>query len=164
MYSEFVLNMFAEIRRKDRILDEDAMYRLLEENEYGFLSMIGINEFGYGIPISYAKDGDRIYFHCAPEGFKLECLRKNPAVSFCVVGKTQLIPDKFTTAYESVLVFGKIQMELSDEECIHALRLLVKKYASGFEMPGEKYIEKSFYRTAILRLDIEHMSGKCKRL
>ena len=138
--------MFREIRRKDRILDNELAIRLLEEAEYGFLAMSGINGYGYGIPINYVKEGDSIYFHCAPEGYKLECLRENPKVSFTVVGATQIVPD------------------LPEEERRYALRLLVNKYSSAFKEIGEKYIEKSFYRTNILRLDISHISGKCKRL
>ena len=98
--------MFREIRRKDRILDNELAIRLLEEAEYGFLAMSGINGYGYGIPINYVKEGDSIYFHCAPEGYKLECLRENPKVSFTVVGATQIVPGKFTTGYESTIAFG----------------------------------------------------------
>lgn len=156
--------MFREIRRKDRVLDEKGIVELLETGEYGFLSIVGTDGFGYGIPISFVKEGESIYFHCAPEGYKLECLRENPNVSFCVVGKTRVIPNQFTTAYESALVFGTMQLGLSEEECRHALRLLAKKYCSGFEAIGEKYIDKSFHRTNVLRLDIEHISGKCKRI
>ena len=83
--------MFREIRRKDRILDNELAIRLLEEAEYGFLAMSGINGYGYGIPINYVKEGDSIYFHCAPEGDKLECLRENPKVSFTVVGATRAL-------------------------------------------------------------------------
>ena len=147
--------MFREIRRKDRILDNELAIRLLEEAEYGFLAMSGINGYGYGIPINYVKEGDSIYFHCAPEGYKLECLRENPKVSFTVVGATQIVPGKFTTGYESTIAFGEMHLDL---------RLLVNKYSSAFKEIGEKYIEKSFYRTNILRLDISHISGKCKRL
>lgn len=156
--------MFREVRRKDRILDDSGALELLETGEYGFLSMVGTNGFGYGIPISYVRDGEKIYFHCAPEGYKLECLRENPKVSFCVVSKTRVMPSQFTTAYESALAFGTMHQDLPEEERRHALRLLVKKYSAGFEEIGEKYISKSFHRTNILRLDIEHISGKCKRI
>ena len=156
--------MYHEIRRKDRVLDEKGAIELLETAEYGVLSMVGTDGFGYGIPISFVKEGESVYFHCAPEGYKLECLRENPKVSFCVVGKTHIIPNQFTTAYECALAFGTIYMDLPEEERRNALRLLAKKYCSGFEAIGEKYIDKSFHRTNILRLDIEHISGKCKRI
>lgn len=157
-------NMFREIRRKDRVWEEAGTVELLEMGEYGFLSMVGTNGYGYGIPISFVKEGDRLYFHCAPEGYKLECLRENPAVSFCVVGETKVIPHQFSTAYESALAFGKIQMDLPEEERMHALRLLADKYCPEFKEVGEKYIKGSFHRTNLLRMDIEHISGKCKRI
>ena len=156
--------MNREIRRKDRMMESDVAIRLLEKGEYGFLSMVGTDGYGYGIPVSFVKEQNCIYFHCAPEGYKLECLRENPAVSFCVVGTTKVIPDQFTTAYESAIAFGRIRMDLSEEECLHALRLLIDKYASDCKEIGEKYINGSFHRTNILRLDIEHVSGKCKRI
>ena len=71
---------------------------------------------------------------------------------------------KFTTGYESTIAFGEMHLDLPEEERRYALRLLVNKYSSAFKEIGEKYIEKSFYRTNILRLDISHISGKCKRL
>lgn len=155
--------MFREIRRKDRMLDHESAVRLLESAEYGFLAMSGTNGYGYGIPLSYVKEGNSIYFHCAPEGYKLECLRENPKVSFTVVGATCVEPGKFTTAYKSAIAFGEMRLDLPEEERRHALRLLVAKYSSAFREIGEKYIEKSFYRTNVLRLDIVHISGKCKR-
>lgn len=156
--------MFPEVRRKDRLLEEEAMISLLEKGEYGFLAMCGVNGYGYGIPINFVKEADHLYFHCAPEGYKLECLKENPKVSFCVVGQTQVVPGAFTTGYESVVVFGEIKESLSDEERRQALLLLVNKYSLAFKERGEKYIEKSFHRTHILRLDIRHLTGKCKRI
>ena len=35
--------MFTEIRRKDRILENEPAVRLLEGGEYGFLAMAGVN-------------------------------------------------------------------------------------------------------------------------
>ncbi len=156
--------LFKEVRRKDRLLEPERAIWLLETGEYGFLAMEGANGYGYGIPISFVKAGESIYFHCAPEGYKLECLRKNPRVSFTVVGETRVIPRQFTTAYESVIAFGEIHGNLPEEERREALRLLVGKYAPEFREIGEKYIEKSFARTNILRLDIRHISGKSKRI
>lgn len=155
--------MFRQTRRKDRILGDTEARALLDQGEYGYLAMCGTNGYGYGIPLSYVADGDKIYFHCAPEGFKLDSIRENGKVSFCVVGKTCPIPEQFTTAYESAIVFGKITEIESDGERLHALRLLVEKYSPGYREKAEKYIAGSFARTNLLRLDIEYLSGKCKR-
>lgn len=158
------LPVFRDIRRKERILASEGVVRLLETGEYGFLAMHGLNGYGYGIPINYALEGKSIYFHCAPEGFKLDSLRQDNRVSFCVTGRTQVLPGQFSTAYESALVFGRIACNLPEEERYKALDLLVAKYSSGFTDISRKYISKSFHRTNILRLDMEHLSGKAKAI
>ena len=155
---------FREIRRQDRLLDTDSMRRLLETGQYGFLAMVSPEGYGYGLPLNFVADGNRLYFHCAPQGHKLDAVRLNDRVSFCVVGNTRVLPRQFTTAYESVHVFGRIRIVADDEERYRALRLLVGKYAPEHVEVSEKYIKASFHRTAVLCLEIEHGSGKCKRV
>ena len=159
-----IMEKFRAIRRKDREWDEAAARELLDRGEYGFLAMCGVGGYGYGLPMSYVADGDRIYFHCAPEGEKLDAIRENDRVSFCVVDRTRVIPRQFSTAYESVHLFGRIVVVGADEERLHALRLLIRKYSPEYAEIGEKYIAASFRRTVVLRLDIEHLAGKCKRI
>lgn len=150
------------IRRQDRLLSETEATALLKNGEYGFLSLVSENNSGYGIPLSYAFEEDKIYFHCAPEGEKLRALAQNNRVSFCVVGTTKVISNKFTTAYQSVLAKGTLHTGLSDEEKMHALELILDKYSPNDKVIGLKYAEKSFHRTEIMRLDIQSVSGKCK--
>jgi nitroimidazol reductase NimA-like FMN-containing flavoprotein (pyridoxamine 5'-phosphate oxidase superfamily) len=157
------LPVFCDIRRKDRILNDERTLHLLKTGEYGFLAMCGINGYGYGIPMNYVFESKIIYFHCAIEGFKLENIRQNNRVSFCVVGRTQLFPQRFSTAYESAFVYGRIMYDLPEDERHKALNLLVAKYSPDYENISQPYINKSFYRTNILRLEIEHVSGKCRK-
>jgi len=158
------LPVFRDIRRKDRILDNKTAMNLLETGEYGFLAICGKNGYGYGIPLNFALDGKNIYFHCAMEGFKLDSIRKNNRVSFCVTGRTKVLPAQFSTIYESVLVFGRISDHLPEDERRKALNLLVAKYSPGFVDVSKEYISKSFHKTNILRLDIEYLSGKSKKV
>lgn len=153
-----------EIRRKDRVLDEVRAYELLAEGEYGFLAMVNADGGGYGVPMSYVLSGDVIYFHCAPEGHKLVNLDRENRVSFAVVGGTKVIPGQLTTGYECVMVFGRVERALPAAERLQALRLLVAKYSTGYEEVAEKYIKGSFARTEILKLKIEHVSGKSKKV
>ena len=44
----------------------------------------------------------------ALEGYKLELLNQNPNASFCVIDQDEILPEKFTTKYKSVIVQGKI--------------------------------------------------------
>ena len=158
--------MFREVRRQNRILEDKArIEELLKDSEYGFLSLgAEENGYGYGIPISYAYDEEVgvLYFHCAPEGQKLDMLKHNDKVSFCVVGVTKPLASQFTTLYESVIVFGKAYIGLSDDEKHKALRLLVKKYSAGYEELGEKYMQGSWNRTETFKIIIERITAKAK--
>mgnify|MGYP002749683304 CR=1 FL=1 len=69
-----------------------------------------------------------------------------------------------STAYESALAFGRIRRSLPEAERLEALRLLAAKYSPDYRETAEKYIAGSFGRTEVLRLDIEHVTGKGKRI
>ncbi len=154
-----------DVRRRDRLLEEAEALSLLKNGEYGVLSMQGDTGGGYGVPLSYAWDGgSSIYIHCAPEGRKLKCIALCDRVSFCVVGKTRVSPTGFTTAYESIVLSGTARTGLDEDERRQALVLILRKYTPDDMAKGMEYIEKSFQRTEIMRIDIVSWSGKCKRL
>jgi nitroimidazol reductase NimA-like FMN-containing flavoprotein (pyridoxamine 5'-phosphate oxidase superfamily) len=146
-------------------MDEAAAKELLQSGEYGVLSINCESNGAYGLPISYVWDGNSfIYLHCAPSGKKLICIENNPNVSFCIVGKTNVIREKFTTEYESIILSCTAKIRLSEEERMKALLLFIDKYSPGFKETGIKYAEKSFHLTEIIRLEISNWSGKNKRL
>ncbi len=146
-------------------MTEAEALALLKQGEYGVLSLQAEEGGGYGVPVNYVWDGAlALYIHCAPEGRKLRCLERCDRVSFCVVGRTQVVPERFTTAYESILLMGRLQVVQSDDERMRALELLLAKYSPEHVATGRKYAAGSFHRTALLRLDIATWSGKCKRI
>lgn len=155
----------AQVRRQDRLLDETGAVALLRNGEYGVLSLQAEEGGGYGIPVNYVWDGgSSVYIHCAPDGRKLRCIGACAKVSFCVVGATRVVPDKFSTAYRSVVLSCTARTGLDPEERMKALMLLLDKYSSDYKEIGIKYTEKSFHRTEIIRLDIVEWSGKTKKL
>ena len=119
--------MAREMRRHERVLDESKALELLLTGEYGVLSTTSVDGGVYGIPMSYVASDGCIYFHCAMVGHKIDNITANPLVSFCIVGKTEVSPAAFTTAYESVVVSGLIETVDVDDEKREALRLLIKK-------------------------------------
>lgn len=155
---------FRPIRRQDRLLDISAAEHLLATGEYGFLAMCSPEGYGYGIPISYVYVPERkcLYFHCAPQGHKLDAIAANDRVSFCVVGDTRIYP--YTTSYESAHLFGRIGVVADDEERWDALYRLRAKYNPELGDAPDGYMRKSFGQTVVLRLDIEHLSGKAKHI
>ena len=136
----------SQLRRQDRLLDEKRAFQLLKEGTYGILSMQDENgEGAYGIPVNYVWDhGNSIYIHCAPVGRKLRCMDACNKVSFCVVGHTEVRPDQFTTAYESVVLRCSAYRTLHEAERMSALSLLIARYCPGHKIAGMGYAEKNF--------------------
>jgi nitroimidazol reductase NimA-like FMN-containing flavoprotein (pyridoxamine 5'-phosphate oxidase superfamily) len=150
------------MRRDDRAIPDNEARILLEQGEYGVLSTVSAEGQPYGVPVSYAYTGEAIYFHCALEGHKLENLNSNNRVSFCVVGKTQVLPDKFATNYESVIVFGKA-FEVIDDQKHAGLVELLKKYSPDYLEKGERYINGDGPKARVYKIVIESMTGKARR-
>lgn len=151
--------MFRKMRRADKAIGYDESMRILEKGEHGVLSTIGEDGYPYGVPVSYAMLNGNIYFHCASDGHKLDNLVYNPKVSFCVVGDTEIIPSKFSTNYESVIVFGKAY-EVHGEEKTEALLSLLNKYSKDFLDSGKAYMERDRDITTVIKISIEHLTGK----
>lgn len=104
------------MRREDRKISEKEALEILKIGEFGVLSMVTPDQEGYGIPLNYALQNNEIYFHCALEGLKLDFLKYNNIVSFCVVGKSAIISSEFGTMYESAIVSGTIAEVYGEEK------------------------------------------------
>jgi nitroimidazol reductase NimA-like FMN-containing flavoprotein (pyridoxamine 5'-phosphate oxidase superfamily) len=155
--------MTKPLRREDRRLDDAAAMALLKRGEYGILSTSDKYNRPYGIPVNYVVMEEEIFFHCATEGQKLENITTNKGVSFCVVGKTELIPEKFSTRYESVVVSGNADVIEDQVLKKNALRALVAKYAPDHIASGDAYIDKLFDKTVVVRILIAHLDGKARK-
>jgi nitroimidazol reductase NimA-like FMN-containing flavoprotein (pyridoxamine 5'-phosphate oxidase superfamily) len=156
------ISMFREMRRKDREIKKDEAIEILKNIDYGILSTISQNGYPYGVPISYTYINGSIYFHCAAEGHKLDNIKNNDKVSFCVVGQTKTLPDKFSVKYESAIVFGRA-VEVCDNEKNMALSEILNKYSPDYFEQGQEYIQNSSEDTKVIRINVEHISGKARK-
>ena len=154
--------MFHEMRRSDRQLNEEDVQQILETGEYGVLSTIGENGYPYGVAVSYVYFDNKIFFHCAAGvGLKLENIAYNHNVCFTVVGRTEVLAEKFSTKYESVIAFGKAN--LSTDLKMKALEVLIRKYSPEFMEKGMKYIQADHKITDIYEITIDSITGKARR-
>lgn len=148
-----------EMRRKDKEIGTDETINLLTNCEYGVLSTVGNDGQPYGVPLNYTYKDNCIYFHCALKGHKIDNIEDNPKVSFCTVGNTEVLPSEFSTNYVSAVAFG-VASEVQGTERYNALVLLLEKFSPGFMEEGKKYIEKLDKVTKVIKIQIQHISGK----
>lgn len=156
--------MFREMRRKNQQLAHDACVRLLQAGSSGVLSLLGDGSYPYGVPISYVYDDDRLYFHCAASGHKLDAVRSCDKASFCLITQDDVLPEKFTTLYRSVIAFGRIHIMEPGPALQRAIELLGRKYSpQAAEEALRAEIDSTRNRLVMLELTIEHMTGKQSR-
>ncbi|MCL2478391.1 MAG: pyridoxamine 5'-phosphate oxidase family protein [Treponema sp.] len=128
----------------------------------GFFVMATTDPSGepYCIPLSMAREGQWLYFHSALEGHKIDNLRFNNRVCICCVGAYRIPAGKFNVDYQSAVIFGTAAEILSEDEKIHALELISRRYTPD-NMPGfDASIKKSLERTSVWKIHIDETSGK----
>ena len=86
--------MFREMRRKKQALSEKDCAAVLNRGTSGVLALLGEEGYPYAVPLSYVYDGEKLYFHSAKSGHKLDAVRSNPKASFCVIDQDQIIPEE----------------------------------------------------------------------
>jgi len=157
--------MFQEMRRQDRQLTRPEAEAILAQGLYGVLSMNAGDDYGYGVPFSYVYQDNRIYLHCALEGKKLALMRRNNKVSFCVVTGAEPLPQKYSMRYQSAMAFGKAVEVNDQEEQLAALIALVEKYYTDRDHieKGKVKAAESLHKTLILRIDVDHLTGKVRK-
>ena len=151
------------MRRKDREMDREFALMVVDKCEYAVLSMVDVEGNPYCVPISIVRKEENIYFHCAEDGKKIEAMQKYPNVCIACVGDTCREKDKFTTKYESAIVCGTAEAVCSDKEKITALRLLCERHTPTNMENFDTAIAKSLDRTAVWKVSIQTITGKCKK-
>ena len=151
------------MRRKDREMDAAFALEVLRDCEYATLATTNPDGTPYCIPLSPVTVGNAIYFHCANEGQKLENIKFSDSVCISGVRSTRLVPETFSTEYESAVATGSCSIVTDDEEKIIALMKICEKYAKSNMKHAEAEIAKALHRTCICRIDIRHITGKANR-
>ena len=153
--------MFREIRKKQNEISIDAAKELLRCSRRGVLAVNGDSNYPYAIPVNYLYDEEaqKIYFHGAKAGHKVDSLKACDKVCFTVIGKEIVKEEPWAPFLQSVVVFGRCHLVENQEDCIR----LVKKFAMKY-YPDEKLVDEevkiSGKAVQMFEIEIEHLSGK----
>ena len=152
--------MFRDMRRKQQALPYEESVSILESASSGVLAVLGDEGYPYTVPLSYVYSEGKLYFHCASEGHKLDAIRGCDKASFCVFEKDDVVSEKFTTFYRSVVAFGCVK-ELKGEELYGAMKALAGKYSPKETAASfDKEMAESLHHLCVLEFSIEHLSVK----
>lgn len=153
--------MFSELRRKRQALSKEACAEILSRGTSGVLALAGDDGYPYAVPISYVYDGEKLYFHSAKAGHKLDAIQREPKSSFCVIDQDQIVPEEYTTYFRSVIAFGRIRILEDEEEKRAAIEKLALKYAPDDSPENRRRaIDRDWKPLCMLEMNIDHLSGK----
>ena len=148
------------MRRKDRLIEsKEQVEAILREEEVGYLATCGTDALPMATPVNYVYFDDRIFFHCALTGRKLDNIKQNPKVGFTVVRDVEIDRINMTTYYSSIMVEGIAGVVEDPETKMAAIEEITRRLAA----PGEECNDKSGIRTAIVAIEITSMVGKRNR-
>ena len=144
------------------MMSEEETRNVLKNGREGILATMGADGYPYAVPLNYAFHDGKIYFHCAKTGHKIDNMAHHAKVSFCVVTDAEIVPEKFSTRFKSVIAFGNA-VEVFEDEKEAGLLALVQRYSSNYIAEGKKYIASDIHKTKVFKIEIEQMTGKAGR-
>lgn len=151
---------FRKMRRCRQQLTKEECVAILTNATSGTLALAGDNSYPYAVPISHVYSNGKLYFHSAPTGHKIDAIKRCGKASFCAIAADEVHPSEFTTYFKSVIAFGRILIVEDNDEKLHAVKLLGERFNPGDTEGLQKEMDKSYTNMLILRVDIEHLSGK----
>ena len=148
------------MRRIRQQLDQGACEEILNRNTSGVLALHGDDGYPYAVPLSYAYVEGRLVFHGATSGHKLDAMRHDSRASFCVIDADDVVPERYTTYYRSVICFGKMRVIEDAAEMKRLALLLGEKYRPGHPAEGMAEVEGAMSRLCVFVMDVERVTGK----
>lgn len=164
------------MRRTDYELSErEEMERFLGEASHGYLGAVREDGWPVVVPLNFVYAGERVYFHGAAEGEKMETLARDDRVTFVVADDFAIVPSYFrdpklacpaTQYYKCVVIRGRARVVTDADEKARALQGLMEKHQpEGGHEPitaDSALYRKSLRTTAVVAIEVEEMTAKFK--
>ncbi len=153
--------MFRPMRRSNRQLPDTEARKLLEESKRAAFSVNGDDGYPFTIPINfyYDQEENRIYFHSAKAGHKIDSIKANDKV--CFTAWNEGIKEDGDWAYyvSSVVVFGRAILIEDMELTVQKVRQFALKYYPTAQEVDEE-IARDIGGVQLVAIEIEHMTAK----
>jgi len=147
---------------KQWITDRSEMEAILNEAVVGSFATVCPDGSPYVVTVNYVYYQDKIYFHCALIGKKLDNIAHNPRVCFEVYIIDRLViaakADDASVRYRSVIVNGRAKLVTDPKTKLNALTVLSAKYTTGHNTAPPS--DECTRVTGVVEIEIDEMTGK----
>ena len=144
------------MRRTDREVTNAAFFKDVFAKSDILTVAFNDGEYPYCVPLNYVEYQDALYFHCAREGHKLDCMARDPHVHFNTFDDLEVENVKATIYYRSVSGTGLAEIVEDEALRLEIIAQLMEKYCGTREIPPFKKPEK----THIFKISITSLQGK----
>ena len=153
--------MFRKLAKGNKAISHEACIELLKTQKRGVLSVLGDDDYPYGMPLNhfYDEETGKIYFHSGNYGHRKDAIKKHDKVSFCVLSDGKTVEGEWGLDFQSVIVYGRMTIIDDLETVKEVTRKLCYKFTQDDEWI-EKEIQSSAKATILLELTPEHICGK----
>jgi len=147
-------------KARQEIRDQHTLEEILRSAIICRMAMMD-GDLPYIIPFNYGYRDGCLFIHSAPEGKKIDLLRKNKQVCFEVEDTVEIIKGKqacdWTTRYRSLVGYGNVEI-LSDEASKkQGLEVIMAQHGAPELID---FNQNNMKRLVILKLTITSMTGK----
>lgn len=153
--------MFRPIRRKTKEISIEAAKQLLTDARRGVLAVNGDDGYPYAMPINfiYDEEAQKIYFHGARVGHKVDSIKACDKICFTVYGNETIKDLDWAPYVQSTVVFGRCRLIEDQTEAIRLVKKLAMKYYPNEELADEE-IASSGKAVQLFEIQIEYLTGK----
>lgn len=168
------------MRRKDREQDTNFGLNVIDNTNFGVMTL---KKNGYSLPLTFSRDENILYFHCAMQGQKVDYIEDGDLVRIVFVSQSETpreyTPQSmrdiiknggntsgkiFTIEYKSAIVEGKIYNVEDEKEKIHSLKILCERLEPDMMEFFDHAIERSLKVTKVYKIEIDEIEAKAKEV
>ena len=148
------------MRRKEKeILDREEIESIIRKADVCRLGLSD-NNIPYIVPLNFGYRDSCLYFHTPKVGKKIDMIKGNNRVCFELDINHEVVradnPCDWNMKYQSVIGYGRAFLLEDIDEKRQALDVIIEHYSG---QTGE-YAEKLVDRLAVIKVQIESMTGK----
>ncbi|HEY9113444.1 MAG TPA: pyridoxamine 5'-phosphate oxidase family protein [Bacteroidales bacterium] len=148
------------MRRSEReVADKAVIEEILSKSSVCRLGF-ALDNVPYIVPVNYGYRENKIYIHSAPEGEKIDLIKKCKTVCFEIELESEVMKDeiacKWTTRYRSIIGYGTIKIITDKEGKTRGMDIIMAQHGG----PEKNSYNASFERMVILELEIDRLTAK----
>jgi hypothetical protein len=151
------------------IKDPQEMERILDAATVGRMATLDAQGYPYVTPVNFVYYKGAIYFHCAPQGEKLDNIRRDPRVCFevdvplsyvAVSFNPERNPCRTHQLYRCVIIRGRAAVLPGGDLKAEVLNALVAKHEGSRDFTPITPASAAYEKCLVVEIRPERMTGK----